>query len=237
VTGPDPGADAPPYRRIVRSFVTRAGRISNAQQRALTTLMPRWGLPYLAQPLDYQAIFGRAAPTILEIGFGMGETSAEMARLRPDVDFIGVEVHTPGVGSLLKRIEELSLSNLRIIEHDAVEVLTSMIAPSSLAGIHIFFPDPWPKARHHKRRLVQPAFVELAVERLVPGGFVHCATDWQPYAEQMLEVLSASGALRNLAEGYSGRTNPLLARPETKFESRGRKLGHGVWDLIFVRRI
>jgi len=160
------------------------------------------------------------------------DATASIAQAQPDADFIGIEVHTPGVGALLKRIGELDLRNLRLIQHDAVEVLEHMIAPDSLAGVHIFFPDPWHKKRHHKRRLIQPAFVHRLASRIAPGGYLHCATDWQPYAEQMLEVLSAEPSLRNTADGYAPRPD---YRPLTKFESRGLRLGHGVWDLVFSR--
>ncbi|MFZ5509698.1 MAG: tRNA (guanosine(46)-N7)-methyltransferase TrmB, partial [Pseudomonadota bacterium] len=167
------------------------------------------------------------------IGCGMGETTVAIAAAHRDKDFIGIEVHTPGVGSLLKRIEEQGLTNLRVIQHDAVEVLRDMIPADSLAGVHIFFPDPWPKKRHHKRRLIQPSFVALLASRLKPGGYVHLATDWQDYAEQMLAVLSAEPALENTAAGFAARPE---YRPQTKFEARGLRLGHGVWDLVFRRR-
>jgi tRNA (guanine-N7-)-methyltransferase len=170
---------------------------------------------------------------VLEIGFGMGAATAEIAAARPDTDFLGVEVHTPGVGALLKRIGEMELTNLRILQHDAVQVVEQMITPASLAGVHVFFPDPWHKKKHHKRRLIQPAFVALLASRLARGGYLHCATDWQPYAEQMLEVLSAEPTLENTAEGYAPRPD---YRPLTKFEARGLKLGHGVWDLVFSKR-
>ena len=202
------------------------------QQRALADLGPRFLLPYTPDRCDMDAVFARHAPRILEIGFGMGDATASIAQAQPDADFIGIEVHTPGVGALLKRIGELDLRNLRLIQHDAVEVLEHMIAPDSLAGVHIFFPDPWHKKRHHKRRLIQPAFVHRLANRIAPGGYLHCATDWQPYAEQMLEVLSAEPSLRNTADGYAPRPD---YRPLTKFESRGLRLGHGVWDLVFSR--
>jgi len=202
------------------------------QQRALADLGPRFLLPYTPDRCDMDAVFARHAPRILEIGFGMGDATASIAQAQPDADFIGIEVHTPGVGALLKRIGELDLRNLRLIQHDAVEVLEHMIAPDSLAGVHIFFPDPWHKKRHHKRRLIQPAFVHRLASRIAPGGYLHCATDWQPYAEQMLEVLSAEPSLRNTADGYAPRPD---YRPLTKFESRGLRLGHGVWDLVFSR--
>jgi tRNA (guanine-N7-)-methyltransferase len=222
-----------PTERRIRSFVTRAGRVSTAQGRALAELGPTYLIPYAKAPLDVAQAFGRNAPTILEIGFGMGETTAKIAAGMPDRNFVGVEVHTPGVGSLLKLIGEEKLSNLRIIQHDAYEVLTNMIAPDSLAGVHVFFPDPWHKARHNKRRLIQPAMVQLLSSRLAPGGYLHCATDWQDYAEQMLQVLGDEPTLHNTAEGYAPRPD---YRPVTKFENRGLKLGHGVWDLVFVKR-
>ncbi len=217
----------------IRSFVTRPGRIGPGQQRALQELGPRYVLPFQVQPLDAAATFGRVAPRVLEIGFGMGDATAQIAAALPGTDFIGVEVHEPGVGALLKRIGELGLSNLRIVQHDAVPVVERMIAPASLAGVHLFFPDPWHKKRHHKRRLVQPNFVALLASRLLPGGTLHCATDWELYAQQMLEVLSAEPLLANTAAAYAPR--PEL-RPLTKFEQRGLKLGHGVWDLVFTRR-
>jgi tRNA (guanine-N7-)-methyltransferase len=200
--------------------------------RALAELGPRFVLPYKAQRCDFDAVFGRSAPRVLEIGFGMGDATAAIAQALPGTDFIGVEVHTPGVGALLKRIGEMSLTNLRLIQHDAVEVLEHMIAPDSLAGVHVFFPDPWHKKKHNKRRLIQPEFVRRLVGRIAPGGYLHCATDWQPYAEQMLEVLSAEPMLRNTAPGYAPKPD---YRPLTKFENRGLKLGHGVWDLVFSR--
>ena len=229
----DPTAiPAPPTRRSIRSFVVRAGRMGPGQTRALAELGPRFVLPYTAAPFDFAASFGRAAPRVLEIGFGMGDATAAIAQALPGTDFIGVEVHTPGVGALLKQIGERGLTNLRLIQHDAVDVLEQMIAPGSLNGVHVFFPDPWHKKKHHKRRLIQPEFVRLLAERLAPGGYLHCATDWQPYAEQMLQVLSAEPALRNTADGYAPRPDH---RPLTKFEHRGLKLGHGVWDVVFVR--
>jgi tRNA (guanine-N7-)-methyltransferase len=227
-----PAADTPP-RRPIRSFVLRPGRMGTGQQRALQDLGPRFTLPFQAAPLDPAAVFGRTAPLVLEIGFGMGDATAQIATAQPDVDFIGVEVHEPGVGALLKRIGELGLGNLRIVQHDAVEVLQQMIRPASLDGVHVFFPDPWHKKRHHKRRLIQPPLVELLASRLKPGGRLHCATDWEDYAQQMLEVLGASPLLQNTADGYAHRPG---YRPLTKFEARGQRLGHGVWDLVFTRR-
>ncbi|WP_076593425.1 tRNA (guanosine(46)-N7)-methyltransferase TrmB [Herminiimonas arsenitoxidans] len=222
-----------PTEHRIRSFVTRAGRLSTAQGRAIEELGPQFFIPYVKAPLDIDQAFGRSAPTIFEIGFGMGETTAKIAAGMPEKNFIGVEVHTPGVGSLLKLIGEQSLSNLRVIQHDAFEVLTNMIAPESLAGVHVFFPDPWHKARHNKRRLIQPPLVALLSSRIKKGGYLHCATDWQEYAEQMLEVLGGEPSLQNTAEGYAPRPD---YRPVTKFENRGLKLGHGVWDLVFEKK-
>ena len=221
-----------PTERRIRSFVTRAGRLSTAQARAIEVLGPRFCIPYAKALLDVDLTFGRSAPAIFEIGFGMGETTAKIAAGMPEKNFIGVEVHTPGVGSLLKLIGEQGLNNLRLIQHDAVEVLTHMIAPASLAGAHVFFPDPWHKARHNKRRLLQAPLVSLLASRIAPGGYLHCATDWQEYAEQMLEVLSAEPTLHNTAEAYAPRPD---YRPVTKFENRGLRLGHGVWDLVFKK--
>jgi tRNA (guanine-N7-)-methyltransferase len=222
-----------PTERRIRSFVTRAGRLSTAQAKALETLGPQFCIPYAKAPFDFAQAFGRTAPTILEIGFGMGDTTATIAAGMPDKNFIGVEVHTPGVGSLLKLIGERELKNVRIIQHDAVEVVTHMVAPESLAGVHVFFPDPWHKARHNKRRLIQSPFVQLLASRIAPGGYLHCATDWEDYAVQMLEVLSAEPTLKNTADGYAPRPD---YRPVTKFENRGLRLGHGVRDLVYVKR-
>ena len=219
--------------RPLRSFVLRAGRMGPGQQRALQTLGPRFLLPYLPAPLDLDATFGRRAPRVLEIGFGMGDATAQVAAALPGTDFLAVEVHAPGVGALLKHIGEKELTNLRLLQHDAVEVMNQMLAPASLAGVHIWFPDPWHKKRHHKRRLIQPAFVAQLITRIAPGGYLHCATDWQDYAEQMLEVLKAEPGLQNSVEAYAPRPD---WRPLTKFENRGLKLGHGVWDLVFRRR-
>ena len=219
--------------RPIRSYVLRAGRMGSGQKRALLELAPRYVLPYPAQVLEAELVFGRRAPLVLEIGFGMGDATAQIAAALPGTDFIGVEVHEPGVGALLQRIDEQQLGNLRIVQFDAVQVLEHMIAPLSLAGVHVFFPDPWHKKKHNKRRLIQPPFVQLLQSRLAAGGYLHCATDWQPYAEQMLEVLSAEPALRNTAEAFAPKPH---YRPLTKFENRGLKLGHGVWDLVFVKR-
>ena len=225
-------------RPPLRSFVMRAGRLGTGQQRALEELGPRFMLPYREQRLDLDATFGRQAPRVLEIGFGMGDATAQVAAAKRDIDFIGAEVHVPGVGAMLKLIAEHELSNVRIVQDDAVKVLQHMIAPQSLAGVHIWFPDPWHKKRHNKRRLIQPDFVALVLTRLAPGGYLHCATDWRPYAEQMLEVLSAEPGLVNTASsaGLQGYAPKPEWRPLTKFESRGLKLGHGVWDLLFLNR-
>lgn len=214
----------------IKSFVRRAGRMGTGQQRALETLAPKYVVPFEAHQAVWASHFGRAAPTVLEIGFGMGGATAAIAAARPDINFIGVEVHEPGVGALLKLIDEGSLQNLRIVQHDAVEVLRHMVPQKSLAGVHIYFPDPWHKKRHHKRRLIQPLFIRQLVTFLAPGGYLHCATDWEPYAQQMLEVLSADPQLQNTSDGYAPRPD---WRPLTKFEHRGMKLGHGVWDLLF----
>lgn len=234
----DESADQPttPGGRLtsqsIRSFVLRQGRMSEAQHRFLDEMMPKVGLPYRPEPVDLDAVFGRKAPHIVEIGFGMGQATAQIAQVRPGDDFVGIEVHAPGVGGLCKLIDEGGLTNLRIVQHDAVEVLRDMIPEGSLAGVHIYFPDPWPKKRHHKRRLVQGPFVKLIASRLAPGGYLHCATDWEEYAHQMLEVLSAEPLLANTADGFAPKPD---YRPLTKFENRGLKLGHGVWDVVFKR--
>ena len=233
-TAMSPGArPLPEHPRTIRSYVMRAGRTTEGQARALAELGPRFVLPYAAQPLNLAATFERQAPVVLEIGFGMGDATAKIAQALPGTDFIGCEVHEPGVGALLKHIGEMGLGNLRLIRHDAVEVLEHMIPPASLAGVHIFFPDPWHKKKHNKRRLIQPPLVRLLCSRLAPGGYLHCATDWEPYAQQMLEVLNAEAALANTAEGYAAKPD---YRPLTKFENRGLRLGHGVWDLVFRKR-
>ena len=219
--------------RPVRSYVLRGGRLGTGQQRALAELGPRFVLPFTNHPLDAQQVFGRQAPLVVEIGFDMGDATARIAADHPELDFIGIEVHEAGVGALLRRIGELGLANLRIVRHDAVEVLRERVAPASLAAVHVFFPDPWPKKRHWKRRLVQPAFAALVASRLTAGGTLHCATDWQPYAEQMLEVLGADPLLANTTKGFAPRP---AYRPETKFERRGLALGHGVRDLVFRKR-
>jgi len=222
-----------PYPKTIKSFVRRAGRTTTGQAKAFEDLGPRYILPYTATLLDATAAFGRSAPLVLEIGFGMGEATAHIARVRPQDNFLCCEVHEPGVGALLKRIGEQGQTNIRIVQHDAVEVLDHMLAPASLDGVHIFFPDPWHKKKHNKRRLIQPPLVAKLAARLKPGGYIHCATDWQPYAEQMLQVLSAEPLLVNTAEGFAPQPE---YRPLTKFENRGLRLGHGVWDLVFRQR-
>jgi tRNA (guanine-N7-)-methyltransferase len=212
--------------------VLRQGRITRAQARALAELAPRFVLPFVAAPVDLTAVFGREAPRTLEIGFGMGETTAETARAHPERDFIAVEVHSPGVGALLRRLQALALANVRVIQHDAVDVVRTMIAPETLDAVQIFFPDPWPKQRHHKRRLVQPPFAALLASRLKAGGMLHLATDWEDYAQQMLAVLSATPGLANPASGFAPRP---ATRPLTRFEQRGERMGHQVWDVVFHR--
>ena len=226
-------AEGESRRRGIRSFVLRQGRISPAQQRACEELLPRYGVPFSAAPLDFAALFGRRAPVVLEIGFGMGETTAAIAAAQPGTDFLAVEVHLPGVGALLRRLDLDGLRNVRVVRHDAVEVVAAMVPPDSLAGTHVYFPDPWPKKRHHKRRLLQPAFVHALAARLARNGYLHVATDWEPYAGEILATLQAEPLLANEAEGYSPRPP---WRPLTKFEARGVKLGHAVFDLVFRRR-
>jgi tRNA (guanine-N7-)-methyltransferase len=241
---------APPERRI-RSFVLRTGRMGTGQERSLAELGPLYTLPFDRKPLDLNALKTIATcadstlasgqkdidkcRVVLEIGFGMGDATATIAQALPETLFIACEVHTPGVGALLRLMGEKQIPNIRIVQHDAVEVLEHMLPLQSLDGIHIFFPDPWHKKRHNKRRLIQSPFVAQLVQHLKPGGYLHCATDWQPYAEQMLDVLSAEAALKNTATDPSGYAEKPHYRPLTKFENRGIKLGHGVWDLVFQR--
>lgn len=220
--------------RPIRSYVLRQGRMSAAQTRALDTLGPQWGIPFTAAaPLDFALVFGRRAPTIVEIGFGMGSATAHIAAAHPEKNFLGLEVHAPGVGALLKMLGERALTNVRVIQHDAVEVLNNMVADGALAGAHIFFPDPWPKKRHHKRRLLQPPFLALLARKLASGGYLHLATDWQDYADEMLALLAHDADWVNTAEGFALRP---AHRPETNFERKGLAKGHGVWDIIFQRR-
>jgi len=227
-----PTPEGVPHPRTIRTFVRRAGRTTIGQARAFETLGPTFIVPFQPAPLDLPATFGRQAPVVLEIGFGMGDATAHIAGLMPDTNFLCCEVHEPGVGALLKRIGEHDLQNIRIVQHDAVEVLKQMLVPGSLDGVHVFFPDPWHKLRHHKRRLIQQPLVTLLASRLKPGGYLHCATDWEPYAHQMLQVLGDEPQLRNTAQGFAPRP---AYRPETKFERRGLRLGHGVWDVVFAR--
>jgi tRNA (guanine-N7-)-methyltransferase len=219
--------------RSIRSFVLRQGRTTPAQARALAEFAPKFVIPFARERLDLVATFGRHAPKILEIGFGMGETTAAIAQAHPVNDYLGVEVHSPGVGALLRRIAALGRANVRIIQHDAVEVVEHMIADRALDGVQILFPDPWPKKRHHKRRLVQRPFVEMLTRRMKPGAILHIATDWEDYAQHILSVLAAEPMLENTAAGYAPRP---LSRPLTKFEGRGLELGHRVWDIAFRRR-
>jgi tRNA (guanine-N7-)-methyltransferase len=240
IEAPDLAASNAPagvaFPKTIKSFVRRAGRTTTGQAKAFADLGPAFLLPYRAAPLEATAAFGRTAPLILEIGFGMGEATAHIAGVRPDDNFLCCEVHEPGVGALLKRIGEQGLTNIRILAHDAVEVIDHMLPEASLDGVHIFFPDPWHKLKHNKRRLIQPPLVAKLAARLKPGGYLHCATDWQPYAEQMLEVLGAEPLLANTADASLGGYAPKPGyRPLTKFENRGLKLGHGVWDLVFRR--
>lgn len=220
--------------RTVRSFVKREGRLSNRQGHALETLLPQYGLTHQSEPYDLEAIFGRKAPIVLEIGFGMGKSLVEMAQMKPEWNFIGIEVHTPGVGACLADMADAKLENLRVIEHDAVEILKDSIADNSLSRVQLFFPDPWHKKRHHKRRIVQPEFAQLLRSKLAVGGIFHMATDWENYAEHMLEVMSQAPGYQNQSP-----TNDYVERPPwrplTKFENRGQKLGHGVWDLMFEK--
>lgn len=223
-----------PMRPAIKSFVLRAGRISPRQQQGLSQWLPDYALPLDGIAWDLPAIFGRDADTIVEIGFGMGASLLTMAKQRPELNFIGIEVHRAGIGSLAADLHDEGIENVRIVPHDAVEVFKQQLHSEVLAGVQIFFPDPWPKKKHHKRRLVQPALVQLLVEKIKKGGFLHCATDWQDYAEHMLAVLSAEAALINtdLTGGYAPRPE---SRPLTKFELRGNRLGHGVWDLIYLK--
>ena len=222
-----------PRRRSIRSFVVRAGRMTSAQERAWQELWPRFGLEPGDEPVDFGSAFGRDAPRTLEIGFGNGETLLALAAAHPERDFIGIEVHRPGIGHLMLRADEHGLVTVRVICRDAIEVLQHCIPDASLDEILLYFPDPWPKKRHHKRRIVQPAFVALAARRLRHGGILRMATDWENYAQQMLEVASACPSLRSeSAGGFAGRPE---SRPVTRFERRGQRLGHGVWDLAFRR--
>lgn len=222
-------------QRTIKSFVLRAGRVSNRQQQALENDLPRYELVVNQKPWDLDAIFAREAETVVEIGFGMGASLIAMAQRQPEVNFIGIEVHRAGIGSLVADLRDYSINNVRVVVADAVEVFKSQLADASVAGVQIFFPDPWHKKKHHKRRLIQPDFVKLLVQRLKKGGFLHCATDWQDYAEHMQSILRAETGLSNteIDGGFSARPE---TRPLTKFEQRGQRLGHGVWDLIYIKQ-
>ena len=221
-------------RRPIRSYVLRMGRMTSGQQRAFDQNWERWGLEAADGILDFDAVFGRAGPRVLEIGFGMGQSLVAMAAAAPDTNFVGIEVHRPGVGKLLHSMSEQGVDNIRAYCHDAVEILRDCISPGSLDTVQVFFPDPWHKKKHNKRRLIQPPLVAQIVTRLKPGGRLHLATDWEDYALQMMAVLTAEEGLSNLSG--EGKFAPRPAcRPLTKFEQRGERLGHGVWDLVFQR--
>jgi len=227
-------AEQPRHRRI-RSFVLRMGRMTAGQQRALNELWPRFGIEYSPQALNLDQVFGRSAPRLIEIGFGTGEALFACAQAHPEMDCLGIEVHRPGAGHLLLQVETAALGNIRVSCHDAVEVFKQQIVPASIDAVHIFFPDPWHKARHHKRRLIQPAFVDVVAQTLKPGGLLRLATDWQNYAEHMRAILDSHPQFINLA-GQSGYVPRPDDRPLTRFERRGHRLGHGVWDMCYRRR-
>jgi len=221
------------FSRRIRSFVMRSGHITQSQRTTRERLLPMWGLTFRKEPIDLQEVFGRTGPIVLEIGFGMGETTASIARQHPEWNILAADVYRPGVGALLAKIDQEQLTNIRIVEWDAVEVLEHMLASNSLDAVHIYFPDPWPKKRHHKRRLIQAPFIELLVSRLRSGGVIHLATDWPEYADQMLAVCSDQPQLRNqFLTGFAPRPT---WRPQTKFEARGLRLGHPVADLLFQK--
>jgi len=226
----------PDKRRSIRSFVRREGRITPAQQRALKDLWSRYGFEMGEAPLDFTVIFGRRAPVILEIGFGNGDALVAEAAAHPEYNYIGIEVHRPGIGNLLRKLESSELKNVRVMLADAKEVLAAQISKASLSGVHLFFPDPWPKKRHHKRRLVQPDFAALVMRKLVPGGYIHFATDWKDYAEHMVSVLSRTPGLVEVS-GLDEFKAMMASRGQTRYEQRGRKLGNQIWDLVFQRTI
>ena len=230
----DDTAESPTYMRRIRSFVLREGRLTKGQQHALDNYWTDYGVDYQPQLLDLPQLFGRDKQRVLEIGFGMGKSLVQMAKAAPEQDFIGIEVHRPGVGACLSEAVAQQVNNLKVFEHDAVEVLEHMIGDNSLDTVQLFFPDPWHKKRHHKRRIVQPEFVQLLRRKLKPGGVFHMATDWENYAEHMLEVMRASEGFSNLSADNSYVERP-EHRPLTKFEQRGQRLGHGVWDLMFKK--
>lgn len=232
---PQVAPNQPPHERRIRSFVVRTGRMTLGQQRGLQVYWQTHGLELTKGPLSLETCFAKVQPCVLEIGFGMGQSLLEQAQKMPETNFIGIEVHAPGVGKLLAQAGDLGLDNLKVYQADAIQVLEQAIPEASLAGVQVFFPDPWPKKKHHKRRIVQPPFVDLIHSRLQVGGHLHLATDWQPYAEHMLEVLQAASGWRNCAATGDYIERP-STRPLTKFEHRGHKLGHGVWDLLFERQ-
>lgn len=221
--------------RPVRSYVLRQGRLTRGQKQALTELWPAYGVEYQTCPLDFSLVFGRVAPLVVEIGFGNGDALVEMAANEPGTNFLGIEVHLPGVGALLRKLNSAKLENVRVISRDAVDILQYMCDKGSISGLRLYFPDPWPKKRHHKRRLVKPGFICLLADKMMPGAVLHMATDWQNYAEQMLEVLLSSDDFENTCKEGGYKPRPAW-RPETHFEQRGKSLGHGVWDLVFIRR-
>jgi tRNA (guanine-N7-)-methyltransferase len=231
----EPAVADDPRHRHIRSFVVRAGRMTQAQQRAWRELWPRMGIDRSDEPCDFHALFGRDAPVVFEIGFGNGESLAALAAAHPERNFVGLEVHPPGVGHLLLLCESAQLGNVRIVCDDAVEILQHRVADATIDELLLYFPDPWPKKRHHKRRIVQPAFLALVARKLRPGGVLRMATDWQPYAEHMLSTASLCDELVNAAEDGQYVERP-ASRPLTRFERRGQRLGHGVWDLAFTRR-
>jgi len=227
-------SDKKTFLRKIRSFVRREGRLTPGQQRALDELWPQFGIEHDSGLIDFDEVFGRNAPRVLEIGFGNGASLAQQAAANPDMDFLGIEVHRPGVGSLLQAIEREGLQNVRVMQEDAVEIIRDQVAASTLDKVQLFFPDPWHKKKHHKRRIVQPAFVELLSDRLKHGGLFHMATDWQHYAEHMLEVMNNMDGFSNTSTAGDYVERP-ASRPLTKFEQRGHRLGHGVWDIIFKK--
>ncbi|MDF1530664.1 MAG: tRNA (guanosine(46)-N7)-methyltransferase TrmB [Sedimenticola sp.] len=229
-------SDQQKMHRPIRSFVLRQGRLTPGQQRAFDALWPLYGIEYTGKPLDLTTLFGNDNPTLVEIGFGNGESLAQMAAAHPEQNYLGIEVHGPGVGHLLLKIQELGLTNIRIMKHDAIEVLNNCLADASLQGLFLFFPDPWHKKRHHKRRILNPTFLKQLYRVIKPGGFFHAATDWEEYAVQMMEVLGEASEEFQNSVGKGNYTPRPEYRPLTKFEQRGHRLGHGVWELIFIRR-
>ena len=225
-------SESPPFKRAIRSFVKREGKITSGQETALESLWPEFGLDYTKQPVDLVELFGRDVFTVLEIGFGNGMSLAEMAQAAPQQNFLGIEVHRPGAGSLLVQVGQRELSNVRVSQEDAVNVVRHQLAAQSIDRIQIFFPDPWHKKRHHKRRLIQPEFVGELARIVKPGGQLHIATDWQNYAEHIVEVMAGSAEFKNTGSPYVEKPE---YRPTTKYETRGERLGHGVWDMVYKR--